>query len=288
MVSLTTALALWAAGSLSAALAVLLLTRGRSARPVEQSAFAAAADHEVAFLFRKGTLVDATPAARQQMPSEPAQTGDLARFVIAFGQRFEGLADSLARLEVGDRVELDEVPDDPGSLRLVAEQEDGQLRVTIVDPLRGTRSETVANYSLAAMRAELFTLRSIAERSPIPTWKRRHDGSVIWANSRYMTLARAVAGDESLIGWPPPDLFADAAAETAAEPGEPRRVFVTARDSNTPLWFDLIALPGEIETLYFALPIDKLVRAENALTARGPDGPARRAAEQPALAARLS
>lgn len=225
-------------------------------------------DEDVVFLFSGGMLVDATVAARNQLPVEPAHADDLARFVIAYCQRFEGLSDRLERFGPGDLFEIAEVPDDPDSLRLTAENRAGQVRICITDPQRDTRSEMVAHYSLAAMRAELFTLRSIAERSPIPTWKRRHDGTIIWANSTYMRLAVDLAGEDALIGWPPPDLFAGLmdAPDPDMPPPQRRVSLAPAMPQGRTLWFDLIALPGEIETLYFALPIDNLVRAENALT----------------------
>lgn len=225
-------------------------------------------DEDVVFLFSGGMLVDATPAARNQLPVEPAHADDLARFVIAYCQRFEGLSDRLERFGPGDRFDIAEVPEDRDSLRLTAENRAGQIRICITDPLRDTRSEMVAHYSLAAMRAELFTLRSIAERSPIPTWKRRHDGTIIWANSTYMQIAVDLAGEDALIGWPPPDVFAGLmdTPDPDAPPPKRRLSLAPGTPHGRTLWFDLIALPGEIETLYFALPIDNLVRAENALT----------------------
>ncbi|MGS4945255.1 PAS-domain containing protein [Meridianimarinicoccus sp. RP-17] len=225
-------------------------------------------DEDIVFLFSGGVLVDSTPAARGQLSAEPAHADDLARFVIAYCQRFEGLSERLERFEPGDRFEIAEVPEDPDSLRLVAENLAGQLRIAITDPARDSRSEMVAHYSLAAMRAELFTLRSIAERSPIPTWKRRHDGTIIWANSTYMRLAVELAGEDALISWPPPDLFAGLIGDAGPDAPPPQRRVSLVPDTPQArtMWFDLIALPGEIETLYFALPIDNLVRAENALT----------------------
>ena len=265
MISLSAAIAIGIVSNVVAATVVFLLVTTRRDRRFAGT-LAVGSEDDVAFLFRNGRLVDATPAARAQMPAEPKQTDDLGRFVLTFGQRFEGLAARLADAADVPNFQIPEVPDDPESLRLVVESRNGQIRAAIHDPLRGTRSEVVAHYSLAAMRAELFTLRSIAERSPIPTWKRRHDGTIIWANSTYMTLARSVAGAEALIGWPPPDVFDDGQRDWTEEPEAPRRISVQPPGRGQRLWFDLIALPGEIETLFFALPIDKLVRAENALT----------------------
>ncbi|PWR02145.1 diguanylate cyclase [Meridianimarinicoccus roseus] len=269
-------LGIWAAvaagaiSSLVTAIAMLVLMRRPAVRHGQPgAALSEQRDEDVVFLFNGGTLIDATPAARNQLPRDPAHADDLARLVIAFCQRFEGLAERLEGFATGDRFEIAEMPDDPDSLRLIAENRAGHIRIAVTDPLRDSRSEMVAHYSLAALRAELFTLRSIAERSPIPTWKRRNDGTIIWANGTYMSLASSIAGAESLIGWPPPDVFSHVASVPAdAEASVPQqRVSVAVEHGRRgALWFDLIALPGEIETLYFALPIDKLVRAENALT----------------------
>jgi len=259
MVDVATATFLVAIGSGVTGLVVFALTAWGAAR----SQPLCATDDEVVFLFRDGRLIDATDAARQQMPGEPKPADDIARFIFAFAQRFEGLADHVARARPGESFEIAEMPDDPSSLRLIGEYRDKHLRIVLEDPLRGRRSETMTSFSLAAMRAELFTLRSVAERAPIPTWKRREDGAIIWANGSYMRLARDVAGPDAVFGWPPPDLFG--AAKQSDRDG-PRRVSVQVPGEEQPLWFDLIALPGEIETLFFALPIDKLVRAENALT----------------------
>lgn len=271
MLGLPEAISIGVISSLVTAVAMLVLSR-RSAE--KGGGFPALPegdlhDEDVVFLFSGGTLIDATPAARSQLPEEPVQADDLARLVIAFCQRFEGLAERLDVFLPGDRFELAEIPDDPGSLRLAAENRSGHIRISVTDPLRESRSGAVAHYSLAALRAELFTLRSIAERSPIPTWKQRHDGTIIWANGTYMNLASSIAGADALIGWPPPDVFSHVEQpQDAVAGGRPaqRVSIVGSKPPSGELWFDLIALPGEIETLYFALPIDNLVRAENALT----------------------
>lgn len=219
---------------------------------------------DVVFLFRDRVLVDATESARSQLPTTPHETDDLGRFIIAFSHRFEGVARRMSSAMADGGFDIAEVPDDPDSLRLVAEPVADCLRVRLHDPLRGTRSEALTHYSLAALRAELFTLRSIAERSPIPTWKRRDDGAIIWANSSYMSLARDVAGEEAVAGWPPPDVFLDVEVPSMEAGATTARISV--RTGTDDAWFEVIVLPGEIDALFFALPIDKLVRAENALT----------------------
>lgn len=266
MIGITAAILFWVVGAISVAAGVLLLTRRRPGRPGSGASDASGAPGDVAFLFQNGRLIDATPAARRQLPQDPEETDDLGRFSIAFGQRFGGISAAISGLAEGEEIRVSEVPDDPGSQQLVASLSDGRLRVRLEDPLREERDEKLTHYSLAAMRAELLTLRAIAERSPVATWKRRDDGCVVWANSRYVTLAREVAGEAALIGWPPPDLFETVEADAAAAPGDSRRISLTVPESGRVKWFDLLAVRGEIETLFFAIPIDKLVRAESALT----------------------
>jgi PAS domain-containing protein len=268
MLSVWVAIGVGVVSSLATALAMVLMPRKTLlASPGSANVISDKRDDDVVFLFNGGTLIDATAAARSQLPRDPVHADDLARLVIAFCQRFEGLEGRLDNFLPGDLFEISEVPDDPDSLRLCAENRGGHIRIAVTDPLRDSRSETVAHYSMAALKAELFTLRSIAERSPIPTWKRRHDGTIIWANGNYMALASTVAGADSLIGWPPPDLFQSVGPPTDPDhpPPQLRVSLALEKDKDESLWFDLIALPGEIETLYFALPVDKLVKAENAL-----------------------
>lgn len=219
----------------------------------------------VVFLFDGRTLVDATPKARAQLPGEPAESDDWGRFIIAFSYRFEDLEGRLRMLPTSEQVEITEVPADPHSLRLVASDRDGLTQIALVDPLKDQRSELVEHYSLAAVRAELHTLRSVAERAPSPTWKQRTDGTIVWANTAYMTLTREIAGEAALFGWPPPDVFAQAHVARTEADGT-KRVAIQTRGSTPQRWFDLTLIEGEIETLCFATPVDKLVRAESALS----------------------
>lgn len=265
MLSLTTLFACVISCAVTGIVVYLLTLRRASSQHTVRPALENAQPDDVVFLFHGRNLVDATKTAMGQLPSAPVETDDLGRFVIAFSHRFEGIETALEQAVETEGFDLAEVPEDPDTLRLIGEPVDDCLRVRLEDPLKDARSESLTHYSLAAMRAELFTLRMIAERSPIPTWKRRDDGVIIWANSSYMGLARKVAGDDALMGWPPPDIFESVPIPDIESNISPTRVSVNTVEGEE-AWFNVIVLPGEIEALFFALPIDKLVRAENALT----------------------
>lgn len=252
--------------SLSAIIAVVGLHfwyRRQTARTVLEDGLSK--EDGIVFLFDDRTLVDATPKARAQIPNEPVESDDWGRFTIAFSKRFERLDDKFRAVGPDDLVEILEVPEDPDSLRLVASEREGMIRIALIDPLQDHRSELLEHYSLAAMRAELSTLRSVAEQSPSPTWKQRSDGTIIWANSSYMALARETIGENALFGWPPPDIFAGTDISSLSADAA-HRVSVPAPTGQDSHWFDLTVVHGEIENLCFAVPVDKLVRAESSLS----------------------
>ncbi|OSP54615.1 PAS-domain containing protein [Pseudoruegeria sp. SK021] len=221
-------------------------------------------EDEIVFLFDNRTLVDATLNARAQIPAEPASADDWTRFVAAYSQRFEGLEAKFHNLDSGEHAEIYEDADDPDSLRLQARRVDGLLRIVLIDPVEHRRSDLIAHFSLAAMRAELTTLRAIAEKSPVLTWKQRQDGTIVWANSAYLDLIRSVAGEAALFAWPPPDIFAEAHFAQATS-DLTRRVPIPAASKSDKLWFDVVVLHGDAENLCFASPADRVVRAESAL-----------------------
>ncbi|MEM1129523.1 MAG: PAS-domain containing protein [Pseudomonadota bacterium] len=226
---------------------------------------------EVIFLFDGRKLMDATDRARALLPVTPVEADDMARLMLAFARRFDGLEDALKKLEQTGSTELYEDAQDPQSLVLSAQWRGGITRITIKDPAQTTRSELVERYSLAAMRVELETLRTIAERAPGPTWKQRDDGTITWANSAYTTLAIKENGDDALFGWPPPDIFAgtklpEPSGNGVGEMLVSQRLVLPSKQSDDSYWFDVSAVQLETETLYFASQINELVRAEATLS----------------------
>lgn len=221
---------------------------------------------DVVFLFDGRSLADATAAARQMLPPATGGLDDWGRFLLGFGDRFTNLEERLSRLDPGESASLVN-PDDPeGGLSLQVRRHGALLRIALVDDRADARSELLERFGLMALQAELSTLRSIAEDSPILTWKQREDGTVIWANAAYIDRARRESRDAAMFGWPPPDLFAAHAGGPALPPGRPRRVALESRHSDKPHWFELRRHDTGDGILSFAQPIDELVRAESALS----------------------
>ncbi len=282
MQSLTLLAEIVAASLCAVALAGALLLRFRRA-PEAASAQADPGDDLPVFLFQGRILIDATEKAYSLLPAQPVGADAMTRFLLAFGPRFPELETRLQQLRKAGRIELRELSDDPDSLHLEAEWRDGVVRIALCDPRQGSRSELVERYSLAAMRSELGTLRSIAEHAPGATWKQGPGGMILWANTAYMELASDTMGEDALFGWPPPTLFPDLAGKAGAagkggkKPPENdpvlshpvegdevirRRARLQGRDEAKPRWFELLSLPGEDGRVCFATPIDRLVQAE--------------------------
>jgi PAS domain-containing protein len=246
---------------LSAGAAVFFIGR----RWPPEGAPPADAAEEVVFLFDGRRLSDATPAARELLPPSSSGMDDWGRFLLAFGGRFANLETMIAGVDCGHGLTLNDTDDAEAGMTLQVQRRGGLTRIMLADKRADGRSQLLERYSLMALRAELETLRSIAEESPVPTWRRQQDGTIIWANSAYMALAQRESGPNALFGWPPPDLFGTVDL-SGVPPDTAKRVSIPSRSSDKPLWFDMVGHAETDTALYFATPIDGLVRAEGALS----------------------
>lgn len=216
------------------------------------------------YLFEGRKLLDATERASSLLP--PGQQGldDFGRFLAVFGPRFPGLEERLSTLAPDIPVTLDDPSGDPHGLSLTAEYHDGVTRLALVDPGESDSNQRLERYALQAMEIELGTLRSIAEQSPILTWKQRADGTVIWANAAYMDMIRHDYGEGDLSTWPPRRLF-DCIEATRSD--DPRRLHRPSQRTGVPEWFEVSGHAVGDAVLSFAVPIDGTVRAETMLKA---------------------
>lgn len=227
-------------------------------------------DAGIVYLFEGRRLVDATARARRLLPKRLPDSDDWSRFVLTFAPRFEGLEDRLATLPEKALVQIEEAGEAATGLILTAEWKDGLVRLSLVErEVSGDLPETVERYALAAMQAELSTLRSVAELAPTLIWRQRADGTVVWANSAYMNRAADEASDGAMMTWPPPVLFPDlpeAADHSALDPGTAERVAMKSQKRKEDSWFELRTTQQDGDLLCFAAPIDKLVKAEASLS----------------------
>lgn len=247
------ALILGATSLVTAALAVALLPLlprlGRtSPRP--------AAGADMVFLFDGEHLVDATPEGRQFLARGPTGLSEWQRFCTLVAPRFPDFTDRIARLAQEGSALMTEAG---GPAQLSATWIDGVARLVLHLPSEESPNGLPDAQSLAAMAAELSTLRDVVEAMPTPAWQEDATGAVAWANSAYLALVRAHQGDDMPLSWPLPPLFARQADEDG-----PRREAIQI-DEDEERWFDCVSVPAQGGRLHFALPADAAVRAETAL-----------------------
>ena len=263
------ALALVLAGtSMAAAVAGLMLVHlllsVRAARAGRDAAVIPQPGEDAVFLFEDERLVDASEAGRALLAVLPPGETPLAQLMAWLAPRFAGVAEALSALAATGRVELEAAG--PPRLLLTAEWRDGLARLALQDPAAEGRTVLVDRLSLAAAEEELAQLRRAVEQAPLPVWRERADGAVIWANPAYLRLAGS-GESAGVLTWPLPRLFAEEEAPAPSD-GEapPRRVALRDPPAGGPRWFDCIASTEEDGgRLCHALPADAAARAEAAL-----------------------
>lgn len=215
----------------------------------------------IAFLFRNGTLVDATAPARTLLASLPGDS-EWQRLSAWLGMRLPEFGALLPDLGGAARVELQE-RGGHSPLRLLAEDlGEGLLRLTLADPAAEDAGILVDSLSLHAMEQELEILRSAMDHSPMLAWRQDVQGQVTWANSAYLNLAEAKAQGQTV--WPLPRII-DLAARPAqpAAPGGARRMQIEHDGQSR--WYDCHLHEIGGQTVAIALPADAAVRAERSL-----------------------
>lgn len=221
-------------------------------------------------LFDGDTLADASAPARDLLrgwgrpdPTLSALVGTLAP---VFG---DDLAEALARLDEGERLHRDA---EDGRSQLEAEVFDGALRLTLhgidADPGLPTRLR------LDAALRELDRVRTLVAQAPFAAWFTRADGSVSWANRRFLELAdrrRAVQRtdlDPEMVDafWPEPDVI-PVGVPLAADERRDRRVEVPepgAEGESEMCPYDVTSLGLGEEAVHFAIDARPIVAAQTA------------------------
>ncbi|WP_233192756.1 PAS-domain containing protein [Acidimangrovimonas sediminis] len=208
-------------------------------------------------------MIDATGPARALLNAGEGED-NWSRLLSYLLPRFPGIEDHIADLSERGRVTL--MSQGPRPLTLKAEWRGGLTRLSLHDPRAAGSGPgaTLDPISQRALEDELSDLRGTVEEAPFLVWREAPDRAVIWANRRYLDLARK--DDEEDIGWPLPQLFPDLdLAEHGQAPGATRRASVRTPKEGTTLWFDCRAMPAEAGRLVFALPADAAVQAESSL-----------------------
>ncbi|PRY20711.1 PAS domain-containing protein [Aliiruegeria haliotis] len=249
------------ASSLGTALLALLIMgyfqppRRISWTPVEDM------DEAVVFLLRDREVVDSTRDAQAMLDSGPGFLDDWGRIAAIAERRFPEFCDEILALADRQKILLEE---EGTGYQIEAEWRNGLARIIFREgPERGHTGDG-DHFSRAALTEELATLRSVVDDAPILVWKEDGCGAVRWANGAYVDLVNRVVADEDSVGWPLPRVFPD--RPIGMDPSEPpRRLSVSIQGEEEPIWFDTYDESQGEDTLVFALPADKLVRAEASL-----------------------
>ena len=224
----------------TAALLLWILSRMSTVGGAGLSREAARGARRCVMLFDGAVLVDATAPARAIIDAAPGDAGAHPRLLRHLEARFGPLADALAALEDGERLERE-----AGGARLVARDCQGLTRIELLG--RGAEAEDEEDAAsmpaagfgepdahLAAVEAELRLLRAAAEQAPWPIWHTGPDGLVDWANAAYVDRVEP-AEKGGTRGWPPPALFENDAPhprrpdeEDASDDGQPRLFGIAA------------------------------------------------------------
>ncbi len=243
-----------------AAFTMLALIDARSRR--RATGFMMEPDHSVAFLFDDEYLVNATEPAKQILSGAPEGRSDWVRLIGLLMPRFPDLLEELEELADQGWVRL---TSKDGTSQVHAEWRDGLARLSLIDSETADMRVDLDRHSLAAMERELETLRGTADHAPFLIWRQRPDGTITWANSAYLDLARKSRPDALAPSWPPTRLF------DLAKPGADQKSGATTRQAIKLLsepelrWFDCCQTPVQDETLLIAVTADTTVRAETSL-----------------------
>lgn len=250
--------------ALLAAVAALLGLSALSlrGRPAVPSVFAAPTPATV-LLFDGETLVDATPPGRALLHSGTPGGSALFRALSRLEPMFPGLRLRLEGLQREGRFILCAREDLSPPVMLRAEWLGGLTRLTLVESDAGPHPASGDGAAEAALAGELADLRDMLARAPMPIWRETGDGAVVWANSDYLAAAvqGLAAGQE--LSWPLPAIFGPDPSRRTAEGAAPQRRMLDLEKGRR--WYEVQALPAGSDRICFALPADRLVKAETSL-----------------------
>ncbi len=244
----------------AALIAFALFWRGRDRRLLKRDP---AVRDGVVFLFEDEKLVDCTEAASRILASARPGGNDWGRLASVLGPRFEDFA-TLPRQALEEGPVRVRSFDETSLLQV--EMVNGMVRIELSDVQGGAQGDSVDRHAVAAMREELTIHRDIAEHAPFVSWRENRRGEIIWANRAYLDLAEILYGGGAPASWPPARLFELPQEPTAEPAARGQRVRLRLPEEDVEKWFELYRAELEGGTLFTAVPIDDLVRAEASLS----------------------
>ena len=241
------------------AITLLIVNLMRLPAPKKPSPILAQSASGPVFLFDETRLVDCSPAGRALLVQGLALGDDWASLMAFLKPRFPDIEKNLAKIaDLGSFSDVSHVKNGVATL-VEATYSGGLTKITLSDPdMMDGPGVAIAIAHRAAIE-EMSILRETIASAPILAWRENSDGDVIWANTRYLTLAAERAQTGTQLSWPLPRLF-----DRSPQTSDQRRLSITIA-GKSPLWFDVKTDPNGPEVLCFAMPADRVVAAENSL-----------------------
>ncbi len=221
-------------------------------------------EEETVFLLDGEDLVDATAPARQFLEAAEPKGSDRARLLALLLPRYPELGEALSNLSgEGQRIFLPS--DEQEGERLIVQWWDRYIRIRLESPSERHKPARIDRISLDALERELGILRKTAELAPYLVWHETSDGRITWANRAYLETARELAPEKGAPGaWPPHRIFPSLSALPDRDCLKSRRVSAGGEGEKR-RWFECSSCSMGDGLMFFAVPADALVRAENAL-----------------------
>lgn len=248
----------------AAVLALVFSARLVDPRTARKGGEAVPGPEPAVFLFQGKRLLDTTGPGRSLLETATMAGDDWSRLLSFVGPRFpefEGAVPTLA--DRRDPLVLTAAAEGrrhPVQLR--AEDVNGAIRITILDPEAEGHGRAVDALSFLAMEDELDLMRRTLDCLPALVWREAEDGEVIWANRAYLAQCDAddVAGEDTFT-WPLPRLF-----PPTRDGDAPHRARITRAGVQQPdHWFERHCFPLAQGRLQFAFAADATVKAEQSL-----------------------
>ncbi len=224
------------------------------------------ADRKPVFLFDQEILADATPAAHEMLRGAPSAATKWQQFSALFSPRFPTLNEDLTDLDSTGEVWIAAMsPGDTGIIH--AEWWDGLMRLEIGDSTDQDNEIPVDGQCLRASEEELALLRYTSDVSPVLAWQFSHDGTLIWANDRYLEVAASLSDEDRTHLWPPENILPE--LDTKAADGSTHRLCLKQSDQGRSArharWFDCRKTTWRGTTVCIAVESGAEVNARAAL-----------------------
>lgn len=259
-------IAAMAVAAAAAAAAGAFLAARRAGRAAGSALAGLAPGDGSLFLFRGRTLcgTDAEGAALLgRLDGEGTDLERLCRWLAAGAPDLPRRIGAL--VERGETFVADFAAPDGRHLELRGETRGAFTALVLRDSSLARRAQLEAEARAERLAADAQALRSVIEAVPMPLWRRRPSGEIIWANLHYLVEA----ADLRAPGEPLPWLFSEPTDLVTGGngPGDlPRRRIALHGRGGEKRWFDVAETEGfDGELIGSASHADPVVKAEAAL-----------------------